>query len=93
MVQPIKVRILDQEYLIKTDEKEEQVRRVAEYVNDKLLEAMENGRGLSEKKMTILAVLDIASECFQLREERDDLLSSLRQRTETMIQNIDSVMG
>jgi cell division protein ZapA len=91
LVQPVKVKILDHEYLIKSNESEEQVHRIAEYVNDKLLEAMANTRGLSEKKTTILAALDIASEYFQLRDERNDLLNRLRERTEALIQRIDSV--
>ena len=92
-MQPLKVRILDHEYLIKSEESEEQVRRIAEYVNDKLLEAMANTRGLSEKKTTILAALEIASEYFQLQKERDDLVARLRERTKALIRSIDSVMG
>ena len=90
-MQPVKVRILDHEYLIKSNESKEQVHRIAEYVNDKLLEAMANTKGLSEKKTTILAALDIASEYFQLRDERNDLVTRLRERTESLIQHIDSV--
>ena len=92
-MQPLKVRILDHEYLINSEESEEQVRRIAEYVNDKLLEAMTNTRGLSEKKTTILAALDIAGEYFQLQKERDDLVARLRERTKALIRSIDSVMG
>ena len=93
MVEPLKVRILDHEYLIKSEENEEQVRRIAEYVNDKLLEAMTNTRGLSETKTTILAALDIASDYFQLQKERDDLIARLRERTKALIRRIDSVVG
>jgi cell division protein ZapA len=93
LVQPIKVRILDHEYLIKSKEDEEQVHRIAEYVNDKLKEVKDNTEGLSEKKTAILAALNIASEYFQLLKEQDDLLARLRQRTESLIHNIDSVIG
>ena len=92
-MQPIKVRILDHEYLVKSDEDEEQVHRIAEYVSDKLREAKDNTKGLSEKRTAILAALNIASEYFELLKEQDDLLASLRQRTESLIDNIDSVMG
>ncbi len=92
MVEPLKVRILDHEYLIKSEESEEQVRRIAEYVNNKLLEAMTNTRGLSESKRTILAALDIASDYFQLQKERDDLVAHLRERTIELIRRIDSVV-
>jgi cell division protein ZapA (FtsZ GTPase activity inhibitor) len=53
---------------------------------------MTNTRGLSEKKTTILAALDIASEYFQLQKERDDLAFRLRERTKALIQRIDSVV-
>lgn len=93
MVQPVKVRILDREYLVTSEEDQEQVQRIAEYVNEKLREVRDNTEGLSEKKTAILAALNIASEYFNLLRERDDLLARLRQRTELLIHNIDSVMG
>ncbi len=93
MAQPVKVRILDREYLVTSEEDQEQVQRVAEYVNEKLREVRDNTEGLSERKTAILAALNIASEYFQLLKEQDDLLARLRQRTELLIHNIDSVVG
>jgi cell division protein ZapA len=90
---PIKVRILDNEYLIKTEEDEEWVLRIAEYVGAKLKEVQENTEGLTGKKEAILAALDIASDYFQLLRERDQMDAALRERTETLISTIDSVMG
>ncbi len=90
---PIKVRILDNEYLIKSDEDEEWVLRIAEYVGAKLKEVQENTEGLTGKKEVILAALDIASDYFQLLRERDQMQASLRERAESLINNIDSVMG
>jgi len=88
----IKVRIYDQEYIIKSEESEDQLNRIADFVNDKLKEIEENTEGLSEKKMAILVALNIASEYFQAVKERDDLLVNIRQRTEALVNNIDSVM-
>jgi cell division protein ZapA len=93
LAQPVKVRILDHEYLVTSEEDQEQVQRIAEYVNEKLREVRDNTEGLSEKKTAILAALNIASEYFQVLKEQDDLLARLRQRTELLIHNIDSVMG
>lgn len=93
MAQPVKVRILDREYLVTSEENQEEVQRIAEYVNEKLREVQDSTQGLSDKKTAILAALNIASEYFQLLKEQDDLLSRLRQRTELLIHNIDSVMG
>ncbi len=93
MAQPVKVRILDHEYLVTSEEDQEQVQRIAEDVNEKVGEVRDNTEGLSEKKTAILAALNIASEYFQVLKEQDDLLARLRQRTELLIHNIDSVMG
>lgn len=92
MTQPIKVRILDHEYLIKSDEDVEQVFKIAQYVNEKLEEVNDTNKGLSVKKTAILTALNIASEYFQIQKERDELLTEIRQRAKTLIYNIDSVM-
>jgi len=93
LVKTFRVTILDQEYLIKSEENEEQVHRVAEYVNEKLKEIRENAQDLSERKMAILAALNIASEFFQLLKERDVQSSDIRERARTLIYQIDSMMG
>ena len=89
----IKVKIYDQEYIIKSEENEEQLNRIADYVNDKLREIEDNTEGLSEKKMAILVALNIASEYFQALRERKELSMNVRQRTESLINHIDSAMG
>ena len=93
MVKTVKVRVFDHEYVVKSGDDDEQALRIAEYVNEKLGEIKDNNMELSEKKIVILAALNIASEYFQLLNERDELLARLQQRTEALIYNIDSVMG
>ena len=88
----IKVKIYDQEYIIKSEETEDQLGRIADFVNDKLKEIEDNTEGLSEKKMAILVALNIASEYYQAVKERDELLVNIRQRTEALVNNIDAVM-
>ena len=88
----IKVKIYDQEYVIKSEESEEQLNRIADYVNGKLKEIQDNTEGLSEKKMAILVALNIASEYFQVVKERNELSTNIRQKTETLINNIEAVM-
>ncbi len=93
MTEPVKVRILDHEYLVKSEEDAEQVYRIAEYVSGKLTEIQDNTEGLSGKKTAILVALNIASEYFQVLKERDEMAGNIRQRTEALILNIDSVIG
>ena len=92
MEQPVKVKILEQEYLVKTEEDREQVYRVAEYVNEKLKEIKQSTEGLSEKKTAILAALNIASEYFQILREKEALTANIQKRTRSLINNIETVM-
>lgn len=89
---PFKIRIRNQDYFLQGDEDEEYILRLAQYVNDKLKEVEENAEGLSEKKAAILAALNIAGEYFQILKERDELLSNIRERTQALIQTIDSAI-
>ena len=89
--QPIKVRILDQEYLIKSNASEEHVEEVAQFVNEKFREIKESATGLSEKKTAILAAFNIASEFFQLLEERNDVVMDIQRRSRSLNYQIDSV--
>jgi cell division protein ZapA len=92
-MEPVKVRIRNAEYLVQSEDNEEQVQRIADYVNDKLKEIEEGAEGLSEKRTAILAALDIAGDYFQILKDKEDKLASLRQRTQSLIRSIDSVLG
>jgi cell division protein ZapA len=92
-MEPVKVRIRNTEYLVQSEDNEEQVQKIADYVNDKLKEIEEGAEGLSEKRTAILAALDIAGDYFQILKDKEDMLASLRQRTQSLIRSIDSVLG
>jgi len=92
-MEPVKVRIRNAEYLVQGEDNEQEVHRVADYVNDKLKEIEEGAEGLSEKRTAILAALDIAGDYFQILKEKENLLTSMRQRTQSLIRSIDSVLG
>lgn len=93
LMEPVKVRIRNAEYLVQGEDNEQQLQRIADYVNDKLKEIEQGPEGLSEKRTAILAALDIAGDYFQILSEKENLLSSLRTRTQSMIRSIDSVLG
>ena len=91
MEKPIRIKLLEHEYLIKSDENEEWVKNIAQYIHDKFGEIKENTEGLSETKTAILAAFDIASEYFHLLKARDDLVESIERRAQTLNSHIDSI--
>jgi cell division protein ZapA len=92
-MEPVKVRIRNAEYLVQSEDNVQQVQKIADYVNEKLKEIEEGAEGLSEKRTAILAALDIAGDYFQILKEKENLLATLRQRTQSLIRSIDSVLG
>jgi cell division protein ZapA len=92
-MEPVKVKIRNAEYLVQGEDNEQQVQRIADYVNDKLKEIEQGAEGLSEKRTAILAALDIAGDYFQVLKEKETLVSTVRQRTQSLIRSIDSVLG
>lgn len=89
----IRITILGNEYLIKSDENSGDVQKVAEFVNHKFEEITESKEGLSERKTAILAAFHIASDYFQLQREQENIVAELRRRSEALINQIDSVLG
>ena len=90
MEQPVKIKILDQEYLVRSQEDSESVQRIARFVNDKFREIEKNAEGLSEKKTAILAAFHIASDYFQVLKERDSLKENIQRRTRALVDRMES---
>lgn len=91
-MEPVKVKIHDQEYLLKSDGDVEQIEEIADYVNQKLADVQDGTEGLSDRKVAILAALSIAGEYLQIKRERDEVKGRIRQRTDALINIIDSAI-
>lgn len=91
MDKPIKIKIQDNEYLIRSKGNDtDNVYKIAEYVNEKLKETDEASKGISEKRAAILTALNIASDYFRVLEERDILLREIQNRSQSLISVINS---
>lgn len=91
MKNPIRIRILDNEYLLRSDEDPEQVSEIAKLVNDKLDLVRQNSEKLSEGKTAILAAFEIAGDYLRLVKERDILLQDVQDRCRLMNRQIESL--
>lgn len=91
MEKPVRIRILDHEYLLRSDEDESSVQKIARFVNHKLDEIRAGAENLTESKAAILAAFYIASDYFQLRKERDEVVKKFDERLRSLNFQIDSV--
>ena len=91
MENPIRIRILDSEYLLRSDEDPAQVSEIAKLINEKLDEVRKNSHKLSEGKTAILAAFDIAGDYLRLSKEHDILLQDIQDRCRLLNRQIESL--
>jgi cell division protein ZapA len=89
----VTVKVLDRDYIIRSEDGEEQVRKVADMVNDRFLRIKEHAEGMTERKIAILAAFDIAGDYLNLAKEHDDLRAEIRARLKALNDQIDSTVG
>jgi cell division protein ZapA len=90
--QKVKIKIGDKEYFVKGSDDTEQILKVAAYVDKKLKEINDLKRGLSVDKTAILAALEIAGDYFQLIKEKEDLLTEINNRSQRLIQGLNTAL-
>src|SRR3972149_8996993 len=89
----VRVEILGREYTVKSDEEEERVKKVAEYVNEKLKKISEKAKTASTLNVAILAAMDIANDYFEAVEGHGDLtrrVEKIEMRSGRLIEMINS---
>ena len=93
MKNPIRVEILGREYTIKSDEGEERVKKIAEYVDEKLKKISESTRTTSTLNAAILAAMDIANEYFEALEGHTHLrlrVEEIETKSSRLLERINS---
>ena len=83
MKKAVDVEILGQRFTVKSDAEETHVRRVADYVDEKMQEISKGARSTGQFHVAMLAALNIADEYQQLKEKYEAIhqrLSHLSKR-------------
>jgi cell division protein ZapA len=86
----IRVEILGQEYTVKSDEGEERVKDIAEYVNRKIKEVSERTKTVSTLNLAILAAMNIANDYLEAVEDKKAFTRTIEDKSGRMIEMIDS---
>ena len=75
----VKVRIIGEEYSIRSEAAPERVRQVAEHVDRTIRQVMSGGMVVESQKAAILAALQITDELFRARGDAEELAGSMRE--------------
>jgi Uncharacterized protein conserved in bacteria len=74
----IVVKILGQHYKVKSEDGDEYIQRLADFVNDNISEVQRNSKTVSTHSVVILAALNIADKLLKLQEENGKLHNEVR---------------
>lgn len=91
MGKTVKIEVFGQEYSIKSDDgDEDHVKRIAQYINEKIKDILSNTDVTTRFNVAILAALNIAHDYFSLKEDHEKLIEAIEGRSKKLIQYIDS---
>lgn len=93
MSPPVRIEILGREYFIKSNEREERIREIAEYVNRKIKEISEGGKIVSTLNIAILVALNIADDYFRIIEDQEKMKNDVVSKTKQIVHLIDLQIG
>jgi cell division protein ZapA len=79
--QPVKVIIYGQEYPIRGRGDEEHIRKIAQFVDERMTQIEEQTAVTTPARLAILAALNIADELFALKREKERILGEFEEKT------------
>lgn len=87
----VQVEIYGQYYSVHAGADPEYVKEIAAYVDKKMRAVSQSSSAVDSMRAAVLAALNLADECFRLRQEQGDP-SLFRKRTEALIHQLDVVI-
>lgn len=93
MAEPVKVYILDREFLIACPEDEKPaLLRSAAYLNEKMQEIRDRGKVVGLDRIAVMAALNLAHEALQGKQDSGGL-DGLRERLQTLNDKLAAAVG
>ena len=80
----IEVTILGQKYTVKGDAPEDYMKKLAAFVDDRLMEVYTNSPNITPLKAAILASLNIADELQKLKDAQENLTRNIEEKTDVL---------
>ena len=84
MQKAVEVKIMGQKVVLRSDDEEQYIRRVAEYVDGKMQEVSKSTNSKSKYSVAMLAALNIADEYHRLKDSHDMITTRVDQLIERL---------
>lgn len=85
----VNVDIYGETYTIKGEENEEYIKKLADYVNKRMVEISNKFGSMTPTKIAILAALNIADDLFQIKEQSMETDSMTKEKFSQIIRKIE----
>lgn len=89
MQESISVKILGQEYIVKTRGREEYVQALSKYIDEKVLDVQKAGSAVSTMELVALVMLNMADDVTQAKTELEGLKEKVNTKARHLIKLID----
>jgi len=90
---PVKVTILDKEYLIScTDNEREQLNNAVTFLNMKMQEVKNSGKVIGSERVAVMTALNIANELLASKRENDSYTNSIDAAVQRLRNKIDEAL-
>jgi cell division protein ZapA (FtsZ GTPase activity inhibitor) len=90
LLDTITIRILGQEYKVKTGGNEEHIQSLSRYVNDKVIDVQQKGSAISTMELIAIVMLDLADEVAKAKSELREYKESVSEKVDQLLTYIDS---
>lgn len=80
---------MGQKFLVRSESEEHYVSRVAEFVNEKVMEIARKTQSIPSLNVAILAAMNIADEYLRMREKKEQTFQTVEKKIRNVIELID----
>lgn len=90
MQDTVNIRILGQEYKVKTGGDENRIQSLSRYVNEKVLDVQHSGNAISTMELVAIVMLNMADDVMNAKTELQTYKETIAGRIDQLIKNIEA---
>jgi cell division protein ZapA len=89
----VHVEIFGQSYAVRAGKDPGYVEKLAAYVDEQMREVSRGGAAVDSVRIAVLAALNLADECFALRQKVEEAEKGARTRAEKLARELGAALG